>query len=267
MSDVLCTFSGKYGDILWSLPTAREISRMLGKKVDFFTMPYYDSLAPLLEGQSYIERAGVISDWVRINSNCGDQPWSIPAPFEQQYAQSFPLTYKAHPGISAPSMPLIHFVAFQHGIQLKDPIVPFIEVDDKLDGTNDLIGNWIAWSFNEQYDTEKQEFKTELQLQMLDTGIVFVDVSKLPWKNAAWTIKHSVIYVGCRSACWVLAQGIGKETITFEPHPARHSTGFLGKVFGNPYGQETPLPFNLPARESAKAAASMIKARLNCLQS
>src|SRR5215467_12449688 len=127
---VLCTFSGKYGDILWSLPTARQIARdIAGGKVDFATMPYYESLRPLIASQEYIDECFVIPDWIRTHSNHGDGPAESPkqtiagevstggdaiigvqakiGDYQslRTYDKIYDLTYKGHPGINAPSMP------------------------------------------------------------------------------------------------------------------------------------------------------------------
>jgi hypothetical protein len=269
-----------FGDILWSLPTAREIARMTGAPVDFYMMPYYESLVPLLEGQEYIERAGVIPDWLRTNSNCGDQPWQPPKEMESRYKKFFHLTYKGHPGINAPDMPLIEFIAYQQGLKLKEPVIPFLQASSDVQelatpihfSTGQFMevvreNRLVAYAFNEQYEAEKKQFFEGLWQKMQGTGIEFFNVNTVGWKEAAWVISQSLIYVGCRSACWVLAMGLGKESITFEPHPARHAKGFLGKVFGCPYGgQETPLPFAMAPAVASDVAASLIKAKMTRVQ-
>lgn len=282
MSDILCTFPGKYGDILWALPTVREISRITGQKVDFYLMPYYENLVPLLQCQPYIETAGVIGNWVRTHSNFGDQPWKAPEGHiiqmlndtdfgEKQYKSTWHLGYRAHPGVTAPDMPLIDFIAFQQGIQMKPPIVPFMEAPDDVDGLAKQVAftsggiadivkhnDLVTYAFNDQYEKMKNIFFQDLWLEMKDSGIEFFNLNHVHWKEAAWLLKNSLMYVGDRSACWVMATGLGKKAITFEPHPARHPRGRLGKVFGCPYGQEVALPFGLPPAECAKVAASMI---------
>jgi hypothetical protein len=272
MSKYLCTFSGKYGDILWSLPTVKFIAeKMVGQSVDFAVMPYYQNLLPLLVEQSYIEHAFVIQDWLRTHSNHGDQPWEAPVP-EGLFEKFWHLTYRGHPGISAPSMPLVDFIAYQQGINFKDwQPVPFLDVSDSVEeeanklqfgplSMKDAIeqNRLVTYSFNEQYAEPKKVFYEELWTRV-QHEFAFFDVSSVGWKEAAWLIKKSLVYVGCRSACWVLANGLGKQTITFEPHPSRHKGSHLGSVFGNPYGQEVSLPFAFPPAVAADTAASLIK--------
>jgi len=276
MSKYLCTFSGKFGDILWGLPTAKFISeKLVNQPVDFACMPYYVSLLPLLVSQPYIDRAFVVEDWLRQHSNHGDQPWQPPQRIEQNYERCWHLGYRGHPGITAPSMPLIDFVAYQQGINFNGwSPVPFITPDESVReiatpvhfSTGQLPTvieerRLIAYAFNEQYDEPKKIFFEKLWSDTRQDGLEFLNVAELGWKEAAWIIAKALLYVGDRSACWVLANGVNAEIITFEPHPSRHKTCHLGTVFGNPYGKELALPFGLPPLVAAETAASLIRKR------
>lgn len=295
MSRYLCTFSGKYGDILWSLATAKYIAeKTVGERVDFAVMPYYQNLLPLLVEQSYIDRAFIVEDWLRTHSNHGDQPWqppewvekkgcfqhgtlpcgddNFPASWQGPYEKAWHLGYRGHPGISAPSMPLIDFVAYQQGITFNgSQVTPFLDVSDsveeearKIHFTSgpmmDVIGEnrLVTYSFNEQYAEIKKEFFQSLWTKCQGSGLEFFNVSEVGWKEATWLIKKSLVYVGDRSACWVLANGVGKTVISFEPHPSRHRSGHLGVVFGNPYGQEIALPFGMPPQVAADTATALL---------
>jgi len=282
MSKYLCTFSGKFGDILWSLPTAKFISeKIVNSKVDFCVMPYYKNLLPLLAAQPYIEHAFVKEDWLRTHSNHGDQPWQPPdtikfKPYEpQEYERMWHLTYKGHPGITAPNMPLIEFVAYQQGICFNDwnPI-PFIAPSEDVEELATPIHfssgqlpdvilekRLVSYAFNDQYPEPKQKFFEKLWHVTREDGLEFFNVGELGWREAAWIISKSIAYVGCRSADWVLAMGLGQETFTFEPHPSRHKDCHLGRVFGSPYGREFALPFALPPEVAAEACASMLRKR------
>src|SRR5271170_584409 len=104
---ILCTFSGKFGDIMWSLPTVRQISKNLGTRVDMGIMPGYKTLLPLLQEQKYINRAYTIDNWECTGSPCGDQPWNPPVDCEEEYSNVFHLTYRRHPSAFEP---LIDFI-------------------------------------------------------------------------------------------------------------------------------------------------------------
>ena len=274
MSRYLCTFSGKYGDILWSLATAKYIAeKIVNTPVDFAVMPYYENLGSLLCQQKYIDNAFVIPDWLRTHSNHGDQPWQPPVAVEQKYEKTWHLTYRGHPGINAPSMPLIDFIAYQQGIRLQAPVIPFLDVDDEtafpaLPFIELTTGNLadvakekrlVTYSFNDQYVKEKKDFIETLWPLLQEDGLELLDLNSWGWASAAWALKHGLIHVGCRSACWVLATGIGQDTITFEPHPSRNRVGHLGTVFSCPYGQEAALPFGMPAAPAAQVARAWIR--------
>lgn len=253
MSRVLCTFSGKFGDILWSLPTVRAISQVQGCKVDFGMMPDYSSLIPLLAEQPYIMNAFVIRDWVRLHSNYGDQPWLPPNSAYQAYDHVFHLTYRGHPGISAKRLALIDFIADQQGFLLKDPI-PFLSVSAK--SFPDM--EYVAYCFNEQYVAEKKIFFTTLTAKFPD--LAFINTEELDWVTATATIRDAVAFVGCKSANYVLAHGVGQKNIfVYDPHPSRNVHGHLGDVFSCPYNAEYAPPPLLPPIPSAEIAASYIE--------
>lgn len=266
MSKALASFSGKYGDILWSLATAKVLAEnFVGDKIDFAMMPTYKSLIPLIQAQTYIDKCYVVNDWICVNSNHGDQPWNPPSYIEKKYERFWHLGYRAHPGINAPDMPLIDFIAEQHGIRLKDPL-PFIgKVGDTLDKKyEDILKHMmslprVAYAFNEQYRQQKDKFLDALRIR-LGNDFLLLDVSRFSWLVAAAYIKESMAFIGCRSANWVIAHGLKHpRIICFEPHPARHASGHLGRVFGNPYNPEVDLPFATPEEVQADIAASTLR--------
>lgn len=71
---VLCTMPGKYGDILWSLPTVRAIAQHIGRPVDLMVSSAYSNICPLIERQSYINRCVANLEWI-------ERPDGGPAPF------------------------------------------------------------------------------------------------------------------------------------------------------------------------------------------
>jgi len=274
MSKYLCTFPGKYGDILWSLPTAKYIAeKVVSSPVDFAVMPYYESLLPLIQEQSYIDRAYVNKGWLRTHSNYGDQPWEMPLPVfdhnsldDYSYERVWHLGYRCHPGraFGNVEMPLMEFVAYQQGITFHEPIIPFLTVEknwaESLADENGMdFGSHIVLALNEQYAEQKTEFKNALAGNLTGITSVLLLDENITWAGAARLTRDAMAYVGDRSANWVIANGLGKQCITFEPHPSRHASGHLGKVFGCPGGKEIALPFNMPAAVAGQSAAAMVK--------
>jgi hypothetical protein len=273
MSKTLCTFSGKFGDILWSLPTVRELSRKHNEKVDMGIMPSYRSLLPLLQQQEYIDTAFVNEPWACEGSPYGDQP-AIPQNDEAlryQYENVYHLTYRHHP---APNQPLVDFIASQQGIVLPEPVCPFISTGAAIfpahanEADNqywDLIltkaGRWknkpedfIAYSFNELYADQKGAFLNTLRSLLPDEQ--FIETNKLSWRMATFVIKSAKAFVGCRSSQYVLASGVGQANIfLYEPHPARHHQGQFGSTFSNTHWPEASPVYGTPPEEAAKQCA------------
>lgn len=255
MARVLTSFSGKFGDILWALPTVRAVSQMKGERVDFCCMPQYKSLLPLIQAQPYVDKAFVVEDWLLQHSNHGDQPWNPPARIDREYDQSWHLGYRAHPGLSGqPNMSLIDFIAWQQGIRFTANPIPFISGLPFLKEDEGKLGH-VAYAFNDMYSDLKLRF---FNMLVRRTEVTFVDVSKRSWLESVSVIKGAVAYVGDRSALHVVAHGVGQRLITYEPHPARNKQGHLGTVFGCPYGRETALPLNISPEQAAERTVELL---------
>lgn len=225
MFKVLCTFSGKYGDILWSMPTVKAIAKKEGVKVAFACMPSYTSLIPLLKVQDYISEAFVIDEWLYTGSPFGDQPWSAPA---QRWSEKiYHLTYRTTPDIF-----LAAYIAREAGVVLDEPYEPFIKpVLEPLPYTSQL--STVAYSFNPMYAVQKKDFIDYLKETFPSTS--FIDTTELSWNLTAYVIKQAKCFIGCRSSNHVLAHGLGQKLIIFEPHPDR--AGGM-PIFTCPWGTE-----------------------------
>lgn len=225
-SKVLATFSGKNGDILWSLPTAQAIAHREGIAVDFAIMPYYRDLLPLIQYQGYIENAYVIEDWMCQHSHFGDQPWQPPDRASNGYDKVFHLAYRNDPHHGNRKLSLIDFIADQQGIKLTSP-VPFLATPD-LHYTCSKEP-YFAYGFNFNKYDEKMQFIKQASDKV---GLKWIDVNKLPWLEASACIKGAIAFIGCRSANNVIAHGVGQPNIfMYEPDPGR-----LSEIFNCPYG-------------------------------
>jgi len=235
---ILCTIPGKFGDLLWALPTVRELNKkeyINGRHsvdehgVHIGVMPQYESLLPLLNVQPYIDKAFVIENWTCTGSPHGDQPWEAPVP--EGYDKVYHLGYRNHPNRNHP---LIDFIAGQQGIQLTKPI-PFISVPSNIN----LLKPYVAYAFNESMMELKDPFIQRVKEELNE--VLFVDVSKLPWLNAATMISNSMAFIGCRSANYVLSCGLGKKVFVYEPNTSRSIHGLWGTTFSCPYVDETEV--------------------------
>ena len=239
----LVTFSGRFGDAIWSLPAVREIAKREGS-VDFAMMSQYASLVPLLEAQSYIAKAFAINEWKLEGESAGCQPWKSPDFVgREQYVKVIDMTYRQHPHIRH----LAEWIARDAKVRLREPLLPFLQAD----GVEWVLPTpVIAYGFNSLYHESKMEFLLSLREKLND--FTFVDTTKLPWLSAAALIKSALCFVGCRSSNYALAHGVGQNVIVFEPHPAR-----TGWTFAWPYGTEFDATTVSP-EDSAALAAGMI---------
>lgn len=270
---ILCTMPGKFGDLLWSLPTVRAIAEQAVKEiegkplqgcfVDLGIMPEYRSLLPLLNVQPYISKAFVIENWICTGSHAGDQPWEAPVNIlvnetyihtgvdiltgnTYHYDKVYHLGYRNHP---PSNKPLVDFIAEQQGIKLEKPI-PFIDLTDQLIGKagcsvySSMLAELesitknptITWSFNDSMRDYKDKFLDDLKQTLPEVNFLYV--GNRHWVEAAYLIKHSLAFIGCRSSNYVLACGVGKKVYVYEPNISRSIKGMWGTTFSCPYANE-----------------------------
>jgi hypothetical protein len=220
MSQVLLTFSGKNGDILWSLPAARALS-IAGDTIDFAIMPTYGAVATLIEQQPYIRRVIKLNDWHPVHTDCGAWP-RIPPSVPTGYDRVYHLTYE-----SRPVKPLILHALSVVGLPLPDPPLPFLFVKDPAPQNQPVI----AYAFNQTAMDPKLKVLNLLQSSFTDCE--FVDVSTLFFDVAAQVIKGALFFLGCRSANYVVAHGVNQRILTVEPDGGRREA-----LFSCPYGRE-----------------------------
>lgn len=266
---ILCTFSGKVGDILWSLPTVREIGmRYRGpigarSSLYFGIMPQYELLLPLLNSQSYIDKAIIIRDWICTGSPWGDQPWEAPVP-EGIFDKVFHLTYQRHPNANEA---LIDFIAAQQELRLTSPVVPFIEchpvVKEQEYVEEIVLDPFIAFAFNGMYQEEKKRFLDKLTDnfgKQQPKKLQFIDSSYFSFEQAAYMIKDAICFIGCRSSNYVIAHGVGQRNIfIYEPHPSRNMMGPLGHTFSNPHWIDCNSPLHSTPEQAADIAFNVTR--------
>ena len=217
MKKRLCTHPGKFGDILWSLATARELAKRDNQPVDFAIRPPYHSLIKLLEDQDYIAEVIVIESWKSWGSPFGDQPWNSP-PTGRQYAAVTDLGYRRHP-----TFQLMHYTAMQQGITLPESSVfPFL----KIPATVVKDAAVIACGFSPEgtYAASKKQFLESLRIALPEKR--FEELNLLPWEQVPARIASSLCFLGCRSALAVCAHGVHATAVIFEPQVARHALWF-----------------------------------------
>lgn len=94
---ILCTMPGKYGDILWALPTVRALSEGYGQAVDLVVSPRYGAIVPLLQDQPYIGEAWADADW-DVQDTAPMTPRTPPDPsWDRVYDRVYHLGYEGWP--------------------------------------------------------------------------------------------------------------------------------------------------------------------------
>lgn len=99
---ILCTFPGRHGDILWSLPTVRAISETFHTPVDLQIGCEYAGLVPLLVQQPYIAHAWADQTWP---GDRGDlrEGWRAPRDSHPPvYDHIYDLGYRRWPALPLP---------------------------------------------------------------------------------------------------------------------------------------------------------------------
>lgn len=231
VAKMLVTFSGRYGDILWSLASVQQLAlHYPDVEIHFGYMPQYSSLQPLLEAQPYIKKAAPIKNWICTGSPFADQPWEAPVNEAEEYTSVCHLTHRFHP-----SEPLIDATFRNTGLSdVMGGLQPFIYTTEFTN--KETV---IAIGFNEHYGAQKKEFLQQLTQWLWRLCPVeslrphLVDTTKLDWKTAATEIKAAKMFIGCRSSQAVLAHGVGQRCLIYEPAPERRPS-----MFGSPHGVE-----------------------------
>jgi hypothetical protein len=236
---ILCTHPGRFGDLLWALPTVRALSESFKTTVDLLLSPSYspEPLLRLIASQPYIGSVWVANDWLILETApiTPRQPPSVPS----GYDRIIHLGYESWPSLSLP----------WEMCGLAEKQVPL------LAGTFDLDRPWITSSFTLSCDVavgfSDEYFEMKYGLERLlwehltlngkEATRRVVNVSggprwhtQNPWGMAAAWIGGATLFVGCCSALHVLACAMGVPVILVEPQPARHHDVFY------PYGKLGP---------------------------
>ncbi len=235
--DVLCTFPGRYGDLLWALPTIRAIARRIDGPVDVTIGGEFASIAPLLQLQPYL--AAVASD----------PNWSI----DRREAPFVPLGYEAvfHLGYRGWPNPNVVEHTRDSANLASDGAVPFIE-SVELDLQTpwitlpedypefpqvDLAFGWSEVHFELKYGLSKllceaiggmrQFCQSPNSRWQSEAGM-----GSATWIEQAAVYRSSKVVLACCSAMHVLAVACGTPVVMMEPLEARWNDVFfpLGKT-------------------------------------
>jgi hypothetical protein len=233
---VLATHPGRYGDLLWALPTVRALAQTFSCQVDLLLSPRYSDpyFCALLKRQIYIGTVTHMRDWAILET----APISprIPPNLPPGYDRIFHLGYTDWP---AHALPLETYqLTSRHALLAPLNLAqPWIVAQAPMRLCKVVVG------FSDEYFEMKYGLARLLWEHL---GEAMVNLSGGPrwttpetriernWEAAANWIAGAELFVGCCSALHVLACALGTPVILVEPQVARHHDAFY------PYGKLGP---------------------------
>ncbi len=241
MNTLLCSHPGKFGDLLWALPTIRAIQEANPEMaIDLSIPPGLESIGPLLDRQPYIRNIYVERGWdvqdtaprtPRFPARMEKAPWHIA------------LGYTGWPKDPLPQE-IYRTVCAEHP---ERPIAP-LDLDRPWITSSFVMRGYphpVAVGFTDEYFELKVGIVELLNLAALRSGLriddhdsgryaVYCsarpgsrwvrewDAAECDWLEAAEVIARAKVFLGCCSALHVLAVALGKPCVILEPNPHRH---------------------------------------------
>lgn len=260
--NILCTFPGKFGDLLWALPTVRAISRRIGAPVDLMVARDYSSITPLISLQPYIRFCGGVDNWITQDTApiSPRVPQLLPhleiGTAERGYDYILHLGYRSWPlpdvcrhTWDTAALEIINRYpqAAQDGVfgdQFWNPAeldlqTPWIRVKPWTNIPHPVVFGWTDEYFELKYGLTRLLLRSVTKAV---SGFMFcTDGSRwqreagfdaTPWLEEARRIAAASVFVGCCSALHVLAVALGIPVVLVEPQPMRHNDTFypVGKT-------------------------------------
>lgn len=243
---ILCTFPGKFGDLIWALPTVRAIAEVVGEPVDLMIAGAYASIVPLIQRQSYIGKVLAEIDWL-VENTAPMTPRIPPMSFDDSkaYDQVFHLGYRGWPETTLPRE-TFDCAWNQAGVWFRtqgalhlDLTRPWIEAPYRIPHPT-----VYAVGFTDEHFELKYGLADLLYQHYLLHDRYPVNLSNSPrwnaeggchgmfsWESAAAWLSGAPAFVGCNSALHVLARAMDVPVVMMEPNPHRHNEIFY------PYGK------------------------------
>lgn len=251
---ICCTMPGRYGDILWTLPTIRAISEAANEPVDLAVSAEYgrEDFLVMLRGHSYVHDVYAVPNWHVVES-APMSPRTPPGPRDlagltdtwpmDNYDRIVHLGYQEWPDRSLPE-----YLYYQ--VQKEYPDLPLAPLD--LDrpwltprvGPGTSRGPFLGVCWTDEWAELKmgltfslsELLKTRALRAMLirpdgcrlaEWGWALAEVPRLidapsDWSEAVSILANCCCYLGCLGGLWVVANGLGLPTVVVEPHEHRH---------------------------------------------
>lgn len=258
---ILCTFPGKYGDILWALPTIRALSRRVGEPIDLAVAADFGSICPLIGAQPYIAQCFSLLSWLtQDTAPISPRVPKVVLQAPEDYDAVFHLGYRAWPTrplpyetldclneacSKIPWKPTGDYLGLRWLQMLDEELAldePWITIPPRS-----LLHDGIAIGFTDEYFELKFGLVQLIGLNMPPPAVPIIRAGSSPrwdtegrvvghksWEESAAIIRDSAVFLGCCSALHVLAVAVGTQVVLMEPQPMRHHPIFY------PLGQDGP---------------------------
>lgn len=265
---ILCTFPGKFGDLLWALPTIRAISRRVGEPVDLLVAKPFDSITPLLRHQPYLRKVWADPRWevldtAPISPRVPQLTWDTSDtpdhdPWAASYDAILHLGYRdwPTPDVAIHTRLTATIEGRTEGV-LEYPLDlaewsfdPWITLPPEA---SSVVDHW-TWPWVYGFTDEHFELKVGLVTLLeekpywwkQDKTLHPTTIGANPrwqteagyfptsWLDSAQMLQHTRAFLGDCSALHVLAVAMGVPAVLMEPNPMRHNQVFY------PLGTEGP---------------------------
>ena len=228
---------GRFGDIAWSLPTARALAETYDTPVHMVLSPKYGSLAELIRVQPYIADVTIDPAWEIIES-APMSPRIPPTPIDADHV--YVGGYEGWPRVPLPEE-IRNSVARQYAGYNKGRFFPAAEVSRPWIKATPWtqIPHPIVMGFSDEWFELKfgvSQLLTANPKLDRETGFVLAAPESrwvkeagfvgIDWVEAARRIAASDVFLGCCSSLHVLAVGLGKPCVIMEPSQMRHQHVF-----------------------------------------
>lgn len=240
---ILATFPGKFGDLLWALPTLRALSRRIGEPVDLLTTQDMASIIPLLTQQPYIRHAFANSHWVDADVYPLERRQPPPEGVEAlqvqlRYDHILHLGYPDWPQRGLPYYTLdtlnTHAAArelalFDADLHLEEP---WITAGARADWQYAWGGpQHIAVGFSDEHFELKVGLWHLIEEGDFHRGVAVIGQSPrwqdeagkgtMNWAESVATLQQAHVCLACCSGLHVLAVACGIPVVMMEPSEAR----------------------------------------------
>ena len=222
MTRVACTHPGRYGDILWSLPTARAVAETLGEKVGFVLSENYAGLQELIRAQPYIDDCWIQEGWKVLE----DAPVGPRIPPTGRTPIEIHLGYQGWPKAPTLAGEIWNLAAEQV------PGLRTLELDRPWISVRPDISRPVAVHFSDEHF----ELKVGMYELIRDSNphryqVYYAKGSRwdseymggrvTSFMQMAQGIAGAQVFFGCLSSGWVLANALGKPCVIMEPGEPR----------------------------------------------